>query len=234
MSAPWLQVRDVFEAALDEASPQDWLEKQALDSAVRREVASLLDHHSRVGAFLAEPAVDRLPGLLDEDERQFEDGARVGHYTIEREIGRGAMGRVYLATDSRLSRRVALKALAPHLTGDPSHRERLRREARAAAALTHAGICTVYALDEIDGQLFIASELVEGHTLRDEIAGGPPPDAGAIAATARELAEALAAAHLKGITPRLQAGERHAPCGRASEGARLRPRAHRACPRRGD
>ena len=112
------------------------------------------------------------------------------------------MGRVYLATDTRLGRAVALKALAPHLTGDASHRERLRREARAAAALTHSGICTVYALEEIDGQLFIVSELVDGHTLRDEIraAIGPPPTA--IAATARELADALASAHAKGITHR--------------------------------
>jgi len=199
----WQKVREVFEAALDEApaNPQDWLDKRALDSAVRREVLSLLEHHSRAGSFMLESIVDRVPDLLEEDA-PLEPGAVIGHYTIEREIGRGAMGRVYLAVDSKLGRRIALKALAPHLTGDPSHRERLRREARAAAALTHSGICTVYALEDIDGQLFIASELVDGHTLRDEMSRPDRPSASAIAATARELADALASAHAAGITHR--------------------------------
>src|SRR5437763_1360089 len=165
----WPQVRELFERALEEANPDAWLEKQVLDSAVRREVASLLEHHSRAGSFLVESVVDRVPALLDEDEAPIDEGTLVGHYRIERELGRGAMGRVYLAVDTRLGRKIALKALAPHLTGDVSQRERLRREARAAAALTHAGICTVYALEEIDGQLFIASELVDGLTLREEM-----------------------------------------------------------------
>jgi serine/threonine protein kinase len=166
-------------------------------------VVSLLDHHSQAGSFLAAPVHEQVPGLLDEQEA-LEAGAVIGQYTIVRELGRGAMGRVYLATDTRLGRSVALKALAPHLTGDPSHRERLRREAQAAAALTHSGICTVYALEELDGQLFIASEFVDGHTLRDEIAKNnvAQPTSGAIAATALGLAEALASAHAKGITHR--------------------------------
>src|SRR4051812_43104257 len=137
MSAPWPQVRELFEAALDESNPQEWLERQVLDSDVRREVASLLDHHSRAGSFLAEAVVNTLPGLLEE-EPILGEGTFVGHYKIGRELGRGAMGRVYLATDTRLGRPVALKALAPHLTDDSSHRERLRREARAAASLTHS------------------------------------------------------------------------------------------------
>jgi serine/threonine protein kinase len=200
----WARVRDLFEAALEE-SPADadgWLRAREADSDVRREVLSLLDHHSRAGDFLADSIVERVPALLDEADAAFDNGAVVGHYRIDRELGRGAMGRVYLATDTRLGRAVALKALAPHLTGDASHRERLRREARAAAALTHSGICTVYALEEIDGQLFIASELVDGRTLRDEMDRGTPRSAKAIAATARELAEALASAHLKGVVHR--------------------------------
>ena len=72
------------------------------------------------------------------------------------------MGRVYLATDPRLGRDVALKALPPELTADPAHRDRLRREARAAAGLAHPGICTIYALEEIDGDLFIAAEFMDG------------------------------------------------------------------------
>src|SRR5947207_1067367 len=205
MPADWRSVRDVFEAVLEEdpADPQAWLDKRGVDSGVRREVLSLLDHHSRAGSFLADPIVDRVPGLLEHEEAEaLEAGVLVGHYRIEREIGRGAMGRVYLATDTTLGRRVALKALAPHLTGDASHRERLRREARAAASLTHSGICTVYALEEIDGQLFIASELIDGQTLRDEIGRGGPRSPDAVVATARELANALASAHAKGVVHR--------------------------------
>src|SRR5882757_1432763 len=201
MPAPWEQVREIFEAALDQSDPGDWLGRQVIDSAVRQEVASLLHHHSRAGSFLIEPVAERVPALLEE-EPVLPAGTFVGHYKIERELGRGAMGRVYLATDTRLGRPVALKALAPHLIGDASHRERLRREARAAASLTHSGICTVYALEEIDGQLFIASELVDGHTLRVEMSRGDRPPVNAIEATARELAEALASAHANGITHR--------------------------------
>jgi Protein kinase domain len=200
----WHQVRDLFEAALEEApgDPDAWLRARGADSDLRREVVSLLEHHSRAGSFLVESVVDRVPLLLEDDAPVFETGAAVGHYRIDRELGRGAMGRVYRATDTRLGRNVALKALAPHLIGDASHRERIRREARAAAALTHSGICTVYALEEIDGQLFIASELIDGHTLRDEIGRGGSRSSEAIAATARELADALASAHAKGVVHR--------------------------------
>src|SRR5262245_51083046 len=112
------------------------------------------------------------------------------------------MGRVYLATDSRLNRTVALKALAPHLLEDPLQRERLRREARNAAALAHPGICTVFALEEIAGNLYIAAEFVDGGTLGDEIRSGRRPSEEDVVRTARELAGALAAAHAAGIVHR--------------------------------
>jgi predicted Ser/Thr protein kinase len=198
----WRRARDLFEAALDRETVDiaGWLNRQTTDAEVRTEVLSLLDHQSRVGSFLAEPAVDRVSDLFDEEA--LAPGTVLGAYTIVRELGRGGMGRVYLASDSRLGRTVALKALAPQLTRDPSHRERLRREARAAAALTHPGICTVYALEELGDELFIATEFVDGHTLREEIAGGRRPSGDQIIDTARELAAALASAHAKGITHR--------------------------------
>jgi predicted Ser/Thr protein kinase len=142
-----------------------------------------------------------VPDLLA-DEAPLAAGATIGSYRIERELGRGGMGRVYLAFDSRLGRRVALKALAPHLVGDRRQRERLKREARAAALLTHPGICTVYALEEIDGSLYIATEFVDGRTLRAEIQGGSLPSASEVLQTARELASALAAAHAAGVVHR--------------------------------
>jgi hypothetical protein len=197
------RARDLFEAALDVEPAQlaSWLQQsEPNDPAVRAEVESLLDHHWRAGSFLTQPLAEAVPHLLEE-EHTLEPGAVLGTYTIVRELGRGGMGRVYLAADGRLGRTVAIKALAPHLTRDPIHRERLRHEARAAAVLTHPGICTVYALDEFDGDLYIVTEFVDGHTLRDEIAG-KRPSTDTIIATCRELGAALASAHAKGITHR--------------------------------
>ncbi len=111
------------------------------------------------------------------------------------------MGVVYLAEDVRLGRTVALKALAPKFTGDAARRERLRREARAAASLTHPGIATVYALEEFDGQIFIAGEYVPGETLREELARGPSSALRTLD-TALGIARALAAAHDRGIVHR--------------------------------
>jgi predicted Ser/Thr protein kinase len=197
-------VRRLFEEALD-AGPVnlgDWLRQRVPDDAqVRAEVAALLNYHSRAGSFLVEPVADRVSDLLD-DEGALAPGSVIGTYTIEREIGRGGMGHVYLARDSRLGRAVALKALPLSVTRDSAQRERLRREARAAAALTHPGICTVFALEELNGDLFIVSEYVEGRTLREDIASGRRPTGHEVQEMARELAEALASAHAKGITHR--------------------------------
>ena len=198
------RARDLFEAALEQEPPDlvRWLEDAAPDdSVVRAEVRSLVDHHSRAGSFLTQPVAEAAPHLLEE-EHTLEPGAVLGAYTVIREVGRGGMGRVYLASDGRLGRTVALKALAPQLTREPQHRDRLRREARAAAVLTHPGICTVYALEELDGELYIASEFVDGHTLRDEIQEAKRPSLDTIVSTARDLASALASAHAKGITHR--------------------------------
>ncbi len=197
------RARDLFESALDHESRDvlRWLEESARDDAVvREEVRSLLDHHSRAGSFLLQPVAEAAPHLLEAEEA-LEPGTVLGPYTIVREIGRGGMGRVYLASDGRLGRTVALKALAPQLTREPNHRDRLRREARAAAGLTHPGICTVYALEELDGEVYIATEFVEGQTLREEIATARP-SLETIVSTARDLASALAGAHAKGITHR--------------------------------
>ena len=198
------RVRDLFELAVDReaAGVAAWVEREAADdSVVRAEVLSLVDHHSRAGAFLSQPIVEQAEELLA-DETPLAPGACVGTYTIVRELGRGGMGRVYLASDARLGRTVALKALAPHLMRDPSQRERLRGEARAAAVLTHPGICTVYALEEIDGDLYIASEFVDGHTLGEEIRATRRPSREEMLRAARELASALASAHAKGIVHR--------------------------------
>ena len=202
-AAQWQRVRDLFDRAL-EAEPGDplvWARQQTGDAEVTDELLSLLAHHSRAGLFLSAPLAERVADLLEAAPR-LTDGATLGPYTIVRELGRGGMGHVYLARDARLGRTVALKALPSAVTADERQRERLRREARAAAVLTHPGICTVYALEEIDGDLFIASEYVDGRSLREVIASGFRPSARELEQVTRELTQALASAHERGITHR--------------------------------
>src|SRR5690606_10401336 len=122
-------------------------------------------------------------------------------YRIVRDIGRGGMGIVYLAEDTRLGRRVALKALPPDVAANPELRQRLRREARAAATISHPTIATVYALEEIDDHLFIVSEYVDGETVRHALARGPMAPARALGVVI-QTARALGAAHDAGVVHR--------------------------------
>ncbi|MEQ1728611.1 MAG: protein kinase [Vicinamibacterales bacterium] len=199
----WRRVRDLFEQCVDLPLPdaEVWLRAQAEPPEVVDEVRSLVRHHSRAGAFLDAPVLEAASDLLADEER-FEPGHAIGAYVIRKPLGRGGMGHVYLASDTRLGRNVALKVLAPHLVRDPSQRERLRREARAAALLSHPGICTVFALEEFGDEVVIATEYVEGRLLREEIARDERPDPEAVLRTAHELAAALDAAHLHRITHR--------------------------------
>jgi predicted Ser/Thr protein kinase len=160
---------------------------------LRAKVEALLAAHSQefadsdaVTRAVSEPAIE---------------GRTIGPYIVRRELGRGGMGVVYLAEDTRLSRRVALKALPPDICHDPNRRERLRLEARAAAALSHPGIATVYALEEIGDDLYLATEYVPGESLRAMLAAGPLPIARVVTIGA-QLARALAAAHTAGVVHR--------------------------------
>ena len=128
-------------------------------------------------------------------------GKTVSHYTILEELGRGGMGVVYKAEDTKLHRTVALKFLPPEFTRDPEAKERFSHEAQAAAALNHPNICTVYEIDEHEGQSFIAMEHIEGRGLKSMIAGGPLKLAASLD-IAMQLAGGLAEAHDKDVVHR--------------------------------
>jgi len=99
----------------------------------------------------------------------------IGPYIIQRELGRGGMGVVYLATDQRLDRQVAIKALPEHLAADPDRLARFQREAKVLASLNHPGIGGIYGLEEANWYQYLILEFVEGETLADRLAKGPIP-----------------------------------------------------------
>ncbi len=129
-------------------------------------------------------------------------GSSVSHYRVTRKLGSGGMGVVYEAEDTRLGRKVALKFLPADLEQDAQSLERFQREARAAPALNHPNICTVYAIEQHERQHFIVMELLEGETLAQKMSGRPPIEMDALLTMAIQIADALESAHAKGIVHR--------------------------------
>ena len=201
----WRRIEELLAAALDRepAARERFLDAAcAGDSDLRREVQSLGAALERSGALhRLGPEVASITAELRGASAMLA-GRTIGHYRVVERIGGGGMGVIYKALDTRLGRTVALKFLKPRLDADDSAAERFRQEARAAGALEHPNICTIYDIGETeDGRLFLAMPLYDGETLEQRIKRGPLAIADATD-VAVQMLRGLAKAHGRGIIHR--------------------------------
>ena len=204
----WQQIDELFHSVLERPPDvrAEFLEQACHgDKFLRSEVESLIESHEQSDSFIERPAEDLAAELLNESRTRLTPGQVLGHYTIASLLGAGGMGEVYLARDEKLGRQVAIKLLPAEFT---NHQDRVRRfelEARAASALNHPNIVTIYEIGQSDTSHFIATEFIDGQTLRQQMAGatgGPRMKIGRVLEIAIQVGSALAAAHSAGIVHR--------------------------------
>jgi serine/threonine protein kinase/Tfp pilus assembly protein PilF len=200
----WKRINDLFQSAVERAPGERaaFLDEACRgDEGLRGEVESLLTSHDQAENFIELPAFEVAPELVTRDRTGALVGKVIGHYRIESLIGVGGMGEVYLARDERLGRKAALKLLPDSLTTDEAQLSRFKNEARSASALNHPNILTVYEIGAEGDRQFIATEFIEGVTLRASLAYGRM-NLHAAVEIALQVASALTAAHEAGVVHR--------------------------------
>src|SRR5262245_41313126 len=200
----WRHVDHLFHAALerDQAEREAFLDQACEgDEELRREVAGLLAADAEADTVKQALPAQVAAEMLSEEQAQQIIGRQIGHYKILSQLGAGGMGEVYLAQDSRLKRKVALKMLPAQFTQDADRVRRFEREAHAASALNHPNIITIHEIGEIAGVHFIVPEYIDGRTLRQRIASGKMRLSEVLDVVV-QIAAALAAAHVAGILHR--------------------------------
>src|SRR6266516_3889697 len=203
-AARWKKVIDLFQSAVERAPEERaaFLDESCHDDeGMRHEVESLLTSHERAENFIEVPAFEIAPELATTDSAGPLDEKFIAHDRIESLIGIGGMGEVYLARDEGLGRKAALKFLPHSLTRDETQLSRFKNEARTASALNHPNILTVYEIGAEGNVQFIATEFIEGVTLRAALASERMSAHRALE-IAVQVASALAAAHDAGVVHR--------------------------------
>src|SRR5215472_9483959 len=197
-------IEQIFLAALDQEPDEVSAFLDAAcegDEVLRREVEALLASDERAGRFIEKSAIGLATKLIQNQQADSLVGQTIGHYKISESIGTGGMGEVYLAIDVVAGRKAALKLLPLRFTGDAERLKRFQYEAQAVVALNHPNILTVYEIGEDHSIHYIASELIDGETLRQRLIRGPVQLSEAVD-VAIQVASALAAAHQVGIVHR--------------------------------
>src|SRR2546430_11016182 len=197
-------IEEIFHGALDQEPDQIGAFLDAAcegDELLRRKVEALLASHHRAGVFIETPVAGIATRIIENGQADLLVGRTIGHYKISKRIGTGGMGEVYLATDMTAGRKAALKLLPERFTGDAERLKRFEQEARALVGLNHPNILTIYEIGEDDSTHYIASELIEGETLRQRLMRGRI-EIGEAVDVAIQVASALAAAHQTGIVHR--------------------------------
>jgi len=200
----WQRIKPLLQSALE----RDPAERSAFvaaecagDEALRKEVQSLITSHEQAGNFGEKPALELMAESLKDNRAESIVGQTLGQYHIIEQLGAGGMGEVYLAEDTRLGRKVALKLLSGYPSQEEERVRRFRQEAFATSALNHPNIVTVYEIGEWEERDFIATEFIEGVTLRERLRNRRFPLTEALEISL-QIAGALSAAHSAGIVHR--------------------------------